>query len=82
MVGGQSDHPFGNQRDSLEHEETKSFDPEDELLGRVSDLFQKDVDVRNLNWKDAGYDFNSSSPESSEDDDEDNDEDISSQDRR
>ena len=81
MVGGQWEHPPGNQRDSLD-EETKSIDPEDKLLGRVSDLFQKDVDVRNLNWEEAGYDFSSSSPESSEDDDENDDENLSSQDRR
>ena len=82
MVGGQGGHPPGNQMDFPEPGETKSIDPEDQLLGRVSDLFQKDVDVRNLNWEDAGYDFSSSSPESSEDDDEDDDEDLSSQDRR
>lgn len=82
MVGGQEGHLPGNQRDSLEREETKPIDPEDHLLGRVSDLFQKDVDVRNLNWEEAGYDFSSSSPESSDDDDEDDDEGLSSQDRR
>jgi hypothetical protein len=31
--------------------------PRDDLLGRMADLFDKDVDVQNLNWEAAGLDF-------------------------
>lgn len=36
--------------------------PQDDLLRRVSDLFDRDVDVRNLNWEAAGLTFDADPP--------------------
>ncbi|MSS70847.1 MAG: hypothetical protein EXS64_05095 [Candidatus Latescibacteria bacterium] len=36
--------------------------PQDDLLRKVSDLFDKDVDVQNLNWEAAGLNFDAELP--------------------
>ncbi|GEM_PF-6588629 len=36
--------------------------PQDDLLRKMSDLFEKDVDVRNLNWEAAGLNFDVEPP--------------------
>lgn len=47
--------------------------PQDDLLQKMSDLFDRDVDVRNLNWEAAGLNFDAELPRPPKPPDEDSD---------